>query len=237
LSAVRPHACVPVGVVVERRKATSHWLDMVWRPVAVLSGVPDAVPWTAITAEEDAATFYVGAAAIELYRTETDHYRSNLDSGAPSVWIALRPTGAEPPYALFAATADPAEGESFTQAGDDLVEAVPMPSAVREIVARRPADLQAQARLRRSGSAGAPPTDAEGSTRMNIPENFLTRWSRRKNAPCRLGRRREPARARPCRRRGGRTQHQRRACRTGILQSLHRPRAWGTFALRIILSA
>jgi hypothetical protein len=87
-----------------------------------------------LAAAEDAATFYVGAAAIELYRTETDHYRSNLDSGAPSVWIALRPTGAEPPYALFAVTADPAEGESFTQAGDDLVEAVPMPSAVREIV-------------------------------------------------------------------------------------------------------
>jgi hypothetical protein len=135
LSAVRPHACVPVGVVVERRKATSHWLDMVWRPVAVLSGVPDAAPWTAITTAEDAATFYVGAAQIELYRTETDHYRSNLDSGAPSVWIALRPTGAEPPYALFAVTADPAEGESFTQAGDDLVETVPMPAAVRETVA------------------------------------------------------------------------------------------------------
>jgi hypothetical protein len=135
LSAARPHACVPVGVVVERRKAASNWLDMVWRPVAVLGGVPDVAPWTVLAAAEDAATFYVGAAAIELYRTETDHYRSNLASGAPSVWIALRPTGAEPPYALFAVTADPAEGESFTQAGDDLVEAVPMPSAVREIVA------------------------------------------------------------------------------------------------------
>jgi Protein of unknown function (DUF3305) len=87
-----------------------------------------------LAAAEDAATFYVGAAAIELYRTETDHYRSNLDSGAPSVWIALRPTGTQPPFALFAVTADPAEGESFTQAGDDLVDAVPMPPAVREIL-------------------------------------------------------------------------------------------------------
>jgi Protein of unknown function (DUF3305) len=131
---MRPHACVPVGVVVERRKATSPWLDMVWRPVAVLSGLPDAAPWTALSAAEDAATFYVGAAEIELYRTEADHYRSNLDSGAPSVWVALRPTGAEPPYDLFAVTADPAEGESFTQAGVDLVDAVPMPAAVRQIV-------------------------------------------------------------------------------------------------------
>ncbi len=50
------------------------------------------------------------------------------------MWIALRPTGTQPPYALFAVTADPAEGESFTQTGDDLVDAVPMPAAVREIL-------------------------------------------------------------------------------------------------------
>jgi hypothetical protein len=134
LSAARPHACIPVGVIVERRKATSPWLDMVWRSVAVLGGRPDAAPWTALAAANGAEMFYVGAAEIELYRTETDHYRSNLASGTPSVWIALRPTGAEPPYDLFAVTADPAEGESFTQAGDDLVDAVPMPAAVRQIV-------------------------------------------------------------------------------------------------------
>ena len=44
----------------------------------------------------------------------------------------LRPTGAEPPYSVVAVTADPAEGESFTQTGDDLVGAVPMPPAVRD---------------------------------------------------------------------------------------------------------
>jgi hypothetical protein len=134
LSAARPHARIPIGVVAERRKAMSPWLDAVWRPSAVLSGVPEAAAWTVLATAGDAATFYVGAAEIELYRTETDHYRSNLDSGAPSVWIALRPTGTQPPYTLFAVTADPAEGESFTQTGDDLVDAVPMPAAVREIV-------------------------------------------------------------------------------------------------------
>jgi hypothetical protein len=135
VSAVRPHARIPVGVVVERRKATSPWLDVVWRPVAVLGGLPDAAPWTALSAAEEATMFYVGAADIELYRTEADRYRSNLSSGAPLVWVALRPTGGEPPYYLFAVTADPSEGESFTQAGDDLVDAVPMPAAVRQVVA------------------------------------------------------------------------------------------------------
>ncbi len=134
MSAARPLTSVPVGVVVERRKATSQWVDAVWRSVAVLPGVPDAAPWTVIAAGEDVATFYVGAAEIELYRTEAAHYGSNLASGEPSVWVALRPTGSDPPYALFAVTVDPAEGESFTQAGGDVVDVVPMPDSVREIV-------------------------------------------------------------------------------------------------------
>jgi Protein of unknown function (DUF3305) len=134
VSAAKPLARIPVGVVVERRKATSAWIDAVWRSIAVLGGVPEAAPWTVIAAGEDVATFYVGAAEIELYRTEAEHYWSNLESAEPSVWVALRPTGADPPYALFAVTVDPAEGESFTQAGGDVVDAVPMPASVRESV-------------------------------------------------------------------------------------------------------
>ena len=46
------------------------------------------------------------------------------------LWVVLRPVGVEPAYQLFAVTADPAEGEALTQAGSDLVEAVPMPPAI-----------------------------------------------------------------------------------------------------------
>ncbi len=48
--------------------------------------------------------------------------------------MALRPTGVEPPFELVAVTADPAEGEAYTQNGDHLVEAVPMPETVRAVV-------------------------------------------------------------------------------------------------------
>ena len=78
------------------------------------------------------ATFYAGAASIELYRTETANYLSNLNSAVPSLWVALRPTGSEPPYDVQAVTADPAEGEAFTEAGNDLVDTVPMPTAIAE---------------------------------------------------------------------------------------------------------
>ena len=125
---------IAIGVVVERRKAQSQWIDFTWKPVAVLAGQPQAAPWTVLSQDGDGATFYAGGADIELYRTETANYRDNLASGAPMLWVALRPTGGEPPYRLFAVTADPAEGEAFTEAGNDLVDVVPMPEPVREVI-------------------------------------------------------------------------------------------------------
>ncbi len=123
-----------VGVVLERRKAASPWIDYNWRPLAVLPGQPQAEPWTVLAIDGEAATFYAGAADLVLHRTETGQYRDNLASGAPSLWVALRPTGGDPPFRVVAVTVDPAEGESFTQAGDDLVGAVPMPAAVRDLL-------------------------------------------------------------------------------------------------------
>lgn len=134
MSVAPPLTRIPVGVVVERRKAASRWIDFTWRPAMVLPGRPDAAPWSVLATNSEATTFYAGSTDIGLYRGETGRYRDNLASGAPCLWVALRPTGAEPPYDLLAVTADPSEGESFTQAGDDLVGAVPMPALVREIV-------------------------------------------------------------------------------------------------------
>jgi hypothetical protein len=134
MSIAPPLTRIPVGVVVGRSKAASPWIDFTWRPLMVLPGLPDAAPWTMLAMDGETATFYAGAAEVGLYRSETARYRDNLASGAPSLWVALRPTGVEPPYDLLAVTADPSEGESFTQAGDDLVGVVPMPAPVREIV-------------------------------------------------------------------------------------------------------
>jgi hypothetical protein len=126
---------IAVGVVVERRRAASGWIDFVWQPVAVLPGLPEAAPWTALASEAGAAVYYAGPAEIALYRTESAFYRDNLASGNPLLWVVLRPTGREPPYDLIAVTADPAEGEAFTQTDWDLVGTVPMPAAVRERLA------------------------------------------------------------------------------------------------------
>ena len=135
MNGVTPLMRISVGVVVERRKAVSPWTDYIWRPISLLSGQPDAVPWMRLATEGDTVTFYAGPAEIELYRTETDNYRSNLASAAPSVWVALSATGGEPPYELAAVTADPAEGEALTEPGQSIVEALAMPDSVRSAIA------------------------------------------------------------------------------------------------------
>jgi hypothetical protein len=130
-----PQARIPVGVVVERAKGSSPWTDFLWRPIAVLPGEPDTAPWTTLAEGSERTTFYAGGVEIELYRSEADRYRDNLASKAPALWVVLRPTGATPPYQLLTVTADPAEGEAFTDAGNDLVEPVPMPDSIHAVVA------------------------------------------------------------------------------------------------------
>ncbi len=130
-----PLATIPVGVVVERTKAASRWIDYLWRPVAVLAGQPITAPWTRLSDDGEHTTFYAGPTVVELHRTETANYRDNLATGTPALWVVLRETGSEPPYGVFLVTADPAEGEAMTEAGNDLVESVPMVESIRDQVA------------------------------------------------------------------------------------------------------
>jgi hypothetical protein len=126
---------IPVGIVVERSKAVTRWDDYLWKPVAALPGEPATAPWTQLSGDDTRASFYAGTAEVELYRSETTNYRDNLTSLAPSLWVVLRRADATPPYQLYLVTADPAEGEAMTQAGNDIVEPVPMPPSVHDAIA------------------------------------------------------------------------------------------------------
>ena len=126
---------IPIGVIVERVKAASPWIDYIWRPTIALAGQPGTPPWTRLADDGERTTFYVGQATVELHRSETAHYRDNLASGSPALWVVLRETGADPPYALYLVTADPSEGEGMTEAGSNIVEPVAMPETVRDVIA------------------------------------------------------------------------------------------------------
>ena len=135
MSDASAHLSIPVGVIVERSKGTTPWAEFYWRATGVLAGQPDKPAWSILSDDGERVTFYAGTADVVLHHTETGFYRDNLNSGAPALWVALRAAEGEPPFTIAAVTADPAEGESFTEAGTDLIEQVPMPMSIQQVLA------------------------------------------------------------------------------------------------------
>lgn len=136
MTRIEPLIRISVGVVVERRKAKSPWVDFVWTPVAVLPGLPEAAPWTVLDGDAECTRFYGGGADIVLHRADAPGYRDNLMADAALLWVVLRPGGGpEAPYEIAAVTAEPSEGEAFTGSAANLVETVPMPTLIRTVVA------------------------------------------------------------------------------------------------------
>jgi uncharacterized protein DUF3305 len=136
LSISPPLQTIPVGVVVERSKGASQWSDFLWRPLSVIVGAPATPAWSKLSEAGERTTFFAGVANIDLHRTETANYQANLANEAPLLWVVLRPSeGGTMPYELLTVTADPAEGEGMTEAGNDLVETVPMPPAIQQAIA------------------------------------------------------------------------------------------------------
>lgn len=135
MSVVAPLETIAVGIVVERSQGRGPWSAFLWRPLTALAGAPETPAWSKLSDDGARATFYLGAADIELYRSEAGQYRDNLLAETPLLWVALRPTAAEPPYVLAGVTADPAEGEAWAGVDGSLVDSVPMPAMVKGIVA------------------------------------------------------------------------------------------------------
>jgi uncharacterized protein DUF3305 len=125
-----------IGVVVERRKLKSPWAEFSWQPVAILPEAPEAAPWTKLEESPEAVRFYAGSSWLQFYSSETTGYRDNLGSGTPQLWVVLREVEEEPGISLLTVTADPAEGESLTEPGTDIVEQLAMPPAIAERLMR-----------------------------------------------------------------------------------------------------
>lgn len=125
-----PREILRFGVLAQRRPPVTRWGTGELRPLAVLPAEPAAAPHTAISTEGGTETWYLGGRDLTLWSGDTGHYRDNLSSGRPSVWVALR--GADPLRSeIVCLTADPYEGEGLASDLDLIVEAVPMPDAVQ----------------------------------------------------------------------------------------------------------
>jgi hypothetical protein len=129
-----PESHFEVGVIVARRKLKSPWADHAWLPHAVLPAAPAAAPWTKLGAGEEEELYYAGPSEVSLHVAESGHYRDNLVSGQPSLWVMLRPVGGDE-YEVAIVTADPYEGEALVTGMGEIVEAVPMPPEIQGKIA------------------------------------------------------------------------------------------------------
>lgn len=116
-----------IGVVAARRRAISEWASepFLVAPHAVLPIAPALEPGAALGRAGEAELFYAGVAELTLWRGETGHYRDNLATGAPRLWVALKREGEA--WAVHLATANPYEGEALADSPGLVLEAVAMP--------------------------------------------------------------------------------------------------------------
>ena len=133
--------------------------------------------------EAETPLFFAGEAVVALHRTETSNYRDNLGLGAPALWVALRPAAASP-RTSYCGHGRPGEGEGFTDAGNYMVEQVPMPAGVAEkigrFVAEHHVDRPFVKRRRDPGADASFMPRRKGEREMMTPETFVSRWARLK---------------------------------------------------------
>ncbi|MBX9698839.1 MAG: DUF3305 domain-containing protein [Acetobacteraceae bacterium] len=124
---------IPVAVLMERRPGVTPWAEWSWRVAEALEGtVPELPPWTLLREAEGRALLLAGVAEVALHPTDTANYRDNLAAPEPRLWVVLR-EAADAPHglALHAVTIDPGEAQIYADAGNDLLEAVPLPPGLR----------------------------------------------------------------------------------------------------------
>lgn len=130
-----PTLAMDVGIILEKRKAQSAWVDVIWEAYAVLAEPAAAEAGTSLGKTGDSERFYAGSATLEAHTYETLQYRDNLASGKPQLWVVLRPRGDHDLPEVLQVTCDPTEGEGFTETGWDIVNVVPMPEPIQAALA------------------------------------------------------------------------------------------------------
>ena len=90
---------------------------------SVLVGEPETPPWTILSSDGDSTTVLCRHGDDRtVSRARPRNYRDNLAGDLRALGGVAADRSAIRPMSLFAVTADPTEGEGFTEAGDDLVD-------------------------------------------------------------------------------------------------------------------
>jgi len=118
----------PVSVILERRPATSQWIDHVWSAVGVTVGQHAAGSEPQLIREDQGvAHFLIGGFTVSLHVDECESYYYNLVSESPRVFVVAH-TGDDndrPQPFLVSMSFD--EAHAYLE-GDDDIYSVDMPA-------------------------------------------------------------------------------------------------------------
>ena len=121
-----------VGAVVRRSPGVTRWAKVIWKPVAVIPGAPEAF-WKEMVREGDVVDYHAGTVTMELFRADVEGYLVSLNMAGPSVWIILdkdvtsqSPSG----WVVSTVTASAHEALDALDSGESIVEAVPIPESL-----------------------------------------------------------------------------------------------------------
>mgnify|MGYP001158552552 CR=1 FL=1 len=124
---------IRLGVVMERRLINNPWRSHDWRTVAVIPGAKGFAEWQEMDRGSQWTRFYAGNLPLNLYRKETEGYRTNLSQPGPSLYVVLRSIDEEYPRP-FLVTACPYEAADYEISGDERADKVPMPPEILALV-------------------------------------------------------------------------------------------------------
>ncbi len=125
---------VPLGIVLRKSPGMTRWAKWVWRAVAVLPGAGPA-NWQELRREGDVIEYHAATVPLELHRTDTEAYLTELSTKVPSIYVIMRECDdTESGLEVVLATASPFDGQDYADNGEDIVELVPMPPALNALV-------------------------------------------------------------------------------------------------------
>ena len=128
---------LPVAVQAERRPPASRWSAGSTVPVGVTPGAAGLEPGAVLVAQCEGrpALVHLGDGAIVLHRRETEGVLANLQSPAPALYVVTRPDDGPLGARLHLVTASDHEAQDHTDAGEDAVERVPIPTEIGRRIA------------------------------------------------------------------------------------------------------
>lgn len=129
----RKSCSLPLGVVMQKRPGVTRWAKWIWSARAVLPGAAPA-QWSEMRREGDTIEYHAGTLDLVLHATDTEAYLHGLHARDPSVYVIMRECTGAAPLELVLVTVSPYEAQDYADSGEEIIEKVPMPAAVRALV-------------------------------------------------------------------------------------------------------